>query len=139
MWARGAPNLPKDGIAPLDGLVETDWLPFPFTMNWRFTRPGQVRFEKGEPFCFITPIEHRKVETMQPVIRTLESNPVMHGQFEAWNRSRTDFNTRLASGDPDAAKEAWQRFYFKGEVPEALGTAPATHANKRRLKNPRIG
>ena len=44
-----------------------------------------------------------------------------------------------AWGDPDAAKEAWQRFYFKGEVPEALGTAPATHANKRRLKNPRIG
>ena len=24
-------------------------------------------------------------------------------------------------------------------LPEALGAAPATHANKRRLKNPRIG
>ena len=44
-----------------------------------------------------------------------------------------------AVGDPDAAKEAWQRFYFTGEVPEALGTAPATHANKRRLKTPRVG
>ena len=59
----------------------------------------------------------------------------MKGQFEAWNRQRTDFNNRLASGDPDAAKEAWQRFYFKGEIPEALGSAPETHANKRRLKN----
>ena len=41
--------------------------------------------------------------------------------------------------DPDAAKEAWQRFYFKGELPEAMGQAPATHANKRRLKTPRVG
>ena len=40
--AQGPPNLPKDGIQPLSGLVETDWLPFPFTMNWIFTRPGRV-------------------------------------------------------------------------------------------------
>ena len=79
------------------------------------------------------------MEAFEPVIRSLESNPGMKGQFEAWNRARTDFNTRLASGDPEAAKEAWQRFYFKGEVPEELGTAPATHSNKRRLKTPRVG
>jgi hypothetical protein len=139
MICSGSPNHVKDGIQPLVGLIETDWLPFPFTMNWIFTRPGRIKFERGEPFCFITLVEHRKMEAVQPVIRTLESNPTMKGQFEAWNRQRTDFNTRLASGDPDAAKEAWQRFYFKGEIPEALGTAPATHANKRRLKTPRVG
>src|SRR5579875_3362424 len=44
MSAGGPPNLPKDGIQPLTGIVETDWLPFPFTMNWKFTRPGRVRF-----------------------------------------------------------------------------------------------
>ncbi|MEG1451401.1 DUF6065 family protein [Brevundimonas sp.] len=137
--AQGAPNLIKDGIQPLVGVVETDWLPFPFTMNWMFTRPGRVKFAKGEPFCFILPIEHRKLENMQPVIRTLESNPVMRDQFDAWNRARTDFNNRLANHDPEAVKEAWQRYYFKGEVPEDLGTAPETHANKRRLKTPRIG
>jgi hypothetical protein len=108
-------------------------------MNWIFTRPGRISFEKGEPFCFINLIEHKKVEQFQPVIRTLESNPVMKGQFEAWNRARTDFNQRLAGGDPDAAKEAWQRYYFKGEVPEDLGAAPPTHSNKRRLKSPRVG
>ena len=139
LLATGAPNHIKDGIAPLTGLIETDWLPFPFTMNWLFTRPGRVKFERGEPFCFITPIEHRKAEAFEPVIRSLDSNPVMKGQFEAWNRQRTDFNKRLASGDPDAAKEAWQRFYFKGELPEDLGAAPETHTNKRRLKNPRLG
>ena len=54
IWTMGPPNHIKDGVQPLAGLVETDWLPFPFTMNWKFTRPGKVRFEKGEPFCFIT-------------------------------------------------------------------------------------
>ena len=102
MMCSGSPNHVKDGIQPLVGLIETDWLPFPFTMNWIFTRPGRITFEKGEPFCFINLIEHKKVEQFQPIIRTLESNPVMKGQFEAWNRARTDFNQRLAGGDPDA-------------------------------------
>jgi hypothetical protein len=35
VWCRGAPNSHKDGIVALDGLIETDWLPFFFTMNWR--------------------------------------------------------------------------------------------------------
>jgi len=48
-------------------------------------------------------------------------------------------NPLAESLDPDEAKEAWQRFYFKGEIPEALGSAPETHANKRRLKTPRVG
>ncbi len=139
MLAGGSPNHIKDGIQPLTGLIETDWLPFPFTMNWLFTRPGRVKFEKGEPFCFITPVEHRKVEAFEPVIRTLESNPNMKGQYDAWLKSRSDFNHRLAAGDPEATKEQWQRFYFKGEIPEELGSAPATHTNKRRLKSPRVG
>ena len=137
--ATGAPNHVKHGIQPLTGLIETDWLPFPFTMNWIFSRKGAVRFERGEPFCFIYPVRHQEVEKFEPVIRSLESNPTMQGQFEAWNRERTDFNKRLFAGDPGAAKEAWQRYYFKGEIPEDLGSAPASHVNKRRLSAPRIG
>ena len=40
LMVSGSPNHVKDGIQPLVGLVETDWLPFPFTMNWIFTRPS---------------------------------------------------------------------------------------------------
>lgn len=72
--ARGPPNLPKDGISPLEGIVETDWLPFPFTMNWRFTRPGTIRFEKGEPFCFILPLPHAIFDSMRPIIRLRTHN-----------------------------------------------------------------
>ena len=135
----GPPNLPKDGIQPLSGVVETDWLPFPFTMNWIFTRPGRVRFEKGEPFCFITLTPHRAMDAVQPVTRSLNSNPELRAQYDAWTQKREAFNARLGKRDPEAVREAWQRFYFTGELPEDMGAAPTDHVNKRRLKTPRIG
>ena len=35
MYVKGVPNQTKDAIQPLEGLIETDWLPFTFTMNWQ--------------------------------------------------------------------------------------------------------
>jgi hypothetical protein len=58
----GPPNAPKDGIAPLTGVIESDWLPYPFTMNWKLTRPGSVRFEHGEAFCRIFPVTAGSVQ-----------------------------------------------------------------------------
>ena len=40
LMVQGPINRPKDGIAALCGVIETDWSPLPFTMNWMFTRPG---------------------------------------------------------------------------------------------------
>ncbi|MFZ5668159.1 MAG: DUF6065 family protein [Pseudomonadota bacterium] len=139
MWAMGPPNHIKDGIQPLAGLVETDWLPFPFTMNWMFTRPGRVRFEKGEPFCFITLSQDRAMAEIQPVTRSLASNQDLRLQYDAWYRQRAEFNARLTRQDPDAVRDAWQRYYFKGELPEDTGPAPKDHVNKRRLKAPKLG
>jgi hypothetical protein len=76
VWARGGPNRIKDGIHPLDGLVETNWLPFSFTMNWKFTRPGAVTFAKGEPFCLITMTPSVAIEAVQPVILSMEDDPI---------------------------------------------------------------
>ncbi len=138
--AMGPPNQPKDGIQALSGVVECDWLPFPFTMNWLFTRPGKVRFEKGEAFCFITLVQDKPLHDIQPVIRRLESDPELTHQYTVWEKHRADFNQRIFRGDPEATKAAWQRFYFKGEYPEELNTpAPEGHVNKRRLKTPKRG
>ena len=141
MWVGGPPNLPKDGIQPLQALVETDWLPFPFTMNWIFTRPGRVRFEKGEPFCFVTLTPHRAMDSVQPVRRSFTSDLELKDQYDAWTRMRAEFNARLGKRDPEAMREAWQRLYFKGEMPDELQGAggPIDHLNKRRLKTPKLG
>ncbi len=136
MWVMGPPNLIKDGIQPLVGLVETDWLPFPFTMNWRFTRPGRVRFEKGEPFCFVTLTRDKELEEVTVTRRSLDAETSLRDQYLAWYKQRQDFNSKLFKRDPETVKEAWQRFYFKGELPEEAGPAPKAHVNKRRLKAP---
>lgn len=133
MWCMGPPNHVKDGIQPLAGLVETDWLPFPFTMNWIFTRPGKVRFEKGEPFCFITVTQDAQLEEFELVTRTMEENEELNAQYRAWFDARDEFNNKIYARDPKATKEAWQRFYFKGEAPAEGTEARATHTNKRRL------
>ena len=49
----GAFNEPRPGISALTGIIESDWLPYPFTMNWQMLNPGTVRFEKDEVFCTV--------------------------------------------------------------------------------------
>jgi hypothetical protein len=136
VWARGAPNLPKDGIAPLDGVIETDWLTFTFTMNWQFTRPGRIVFEKDEPFCFITPIEYRALDSIEPEILSIHQDPHLLESFQAWRDARRDFNRRLREQDPDAVKQGWQKWYPRGEGPSG-GSVPATHTSKLRVATPR--
>ncbi|MEO0466269.1 MAG: DUF6065 family protein [Pseudomonadota bacterium] len=134
VWATGAPNFFKDGIAPLTGLIETDWLPFPFTMNWQMTRPGEVIFRKGEPFCFITMMEHGRLEKIEPKLRMLSSNPDLVEEYEAWRDSRSDFNARLGKGEENAMKERWQRHYMRGQ--KVAGDDSDSHQTKRRLQKP---
>ena len=85
---RGAPNLPKDGIAPLEGIIQTDWLDFTFTMNWKFTRPGTVTFEKDEPFCFITPVDYRALMNVEPQIVPISEKPELEAAFGRWQDAR---------------------------------------------------
>ncbi len=135
VWCSGAPNHVKDGVQALEGLIETDWLPFPFTMNWIMTRPGRVYFNKGEPFCFINLIEHQKMDAVQPVLKYLDADPELLKQYQVWTEKRTEFNAKLEERDPETMKQAWQRFYFKGEIPVEDADAPAEHMVRRRLKS----
>src|SRR5262245_6713634 len=137
IWARGAPNWVKDGIAPLDGVIETDWLPFTFTMNWRFTRPGCVTFEKDEPLGFITPIEYRALETIEPEIVSIMQEPALHESYRTWSEARQDLNKRLSANEPEAVKQGWQKWYPRGETPDNAPVS-ALHVSKLKLAEPRI-
>ena len=135
VWTMGPPNEPKDGIYPLQGLIETEWLPFPFTMNWQMTRPGKVRFEKGEPFCFVTLVQDQPLEEVQPSLKLLADNPKLFEEYKAWAESRGDFNKKLIQRDAEATKQGWQRHYMKGQ--KVSGGEAETHQTKRKLKAPR--
>jgi len=89
LWIKGPSNLWKDGVTPLEGLIETDWMSATFTMNWKLTRPGQwVKFAKGEPIAMILPMRRHDLESFQPELRNLESDPDLLEKFRAWNRNR---------------------------------------------------
>jgi hypothetical protein len=135
VWVRGSPNFVKDGIMPLDGLVETDWLPMPFTMNWRFTRPCTIQFEAGEPFCFITLVPHAQLDNVSPRIASLDDDPDLKAAHGAWTLSRKEFLARLAAKDPETLKQGWQRHYIRGEGPNLKGR-PSYHLTRRRLREP---
>ena len=137
-WAlnvRGAPNTVKDGIVPLEGLVETEWLPFTFTMNWQFTRPGTVRFEAGESFCFITPVAHGLLDAIKPRLRSFDDEPDLRSRYEAWRRSRAEFQGKVAARDQEAVEAGWQKNYVKGQD-QATGQKAPFHRSKRRLHKP---
>lgn len=130
IWARGVPNLYKEGIVPLEGLVETEWLPFGFTMNWRFVRTGTINFRRGEPFCFFTLAPHAYLEDIVPQEFNLSDDETLMQAHAAWKESRHNFNVALGSDNPQAVQQGWEKKYLKG--PED-GTF---HRIKRRLMPP---
>ena len=131
--AGGPVNRPKDGIAPLCGIMEADWLPYPFTMNWQMTRPGSVRFERDEPFCTVQPIARGVLQTVEPEIVALEDHPDVRAQLLAWQQRRAEFARELYHS-PRPLKDAWQRDYFVGRMPD--GSAIPGHQTKLKLATP---
>jgi hypothetical protein len=133
LWVTGPANRPKHGIAPLTGVVETDWSPFTFTMNWLFTAPGRVVFEKGEPFCFFFPISRQILAAAEPEFRPLAEAGALAEEFAAWQRSRNDFNKDLGVAGSRAQEEGWQRTYFQGQTPSGEA-APKSHRTRQKAR-----
>ncbi len=126
LMVRGPTNYFKSGVAPLDGLVETDWATSTFTMNWKLTDPDRViRFSAGEPVCMITPFRLDALERVETRTAPIESNAELHAAFRAWAASRSSFNANPARTAAD-----WQKDYLKGEAP---GTGERAAAHKTRF------
>ena len=104
-------------------------------MNWQMTRPGEVIFRKGEPFAFITLLEHKRLEEIEPERKLMRTNAELVKEYEAWRDSRADFNARLKGREENAMKERWQRHYMRGETPD--GDKAETHQTKRRMMAPK--
>jgi hypothetical protein len=133
LWVGGPPNRAKDGLAPLGGVIETDWSPYTFTMNWRFTRPHQrVRFEQDEPVCFIFPLPRNLLDDVVPRIVPIEENPELKHRFEQWSRSRNRFQAQTATHPPASPGAKWQKFYYRGTEADGI-PGGADHRAKLRL------
>ena len=133
LWIKGPANAPKDGIAPLEGIIETDWAPFTFTMNWQFTRAREkVTFEKDEPIACLMPYPRFYAGKFEPERKSIHQNPKLYAQYTDWRDERLRFNEELKQQGSEAQKQGWQRSYMKGEDP--TGRAFAGHQTKVLMK-----
>jgi hypothetical protein len=134
LLVRGPANWPKDGIYPLEGVVETDWSEATFTMNWKMTRPVQrVIFDEGEPIALLVPQRRGELETFQPEIRAIEDVPELHQGYQQWSQSRDSFNAGLRQPGSKEVKQGWQKHYFQGV--HLTKTPGPEHQTKLKLRD----
>jgi hypothetical protein len=113
IYIRGIPNKEYRVAQPLDAIVETDWLPFTFTYNFRFFDTGTIEFKKDEPiFCFF-PILRNTVENFEIRSQFVDSDPELQNDFMEYARSRDEHQTKPRSD----RSEEFQKFYIDGRGP----------------------
>lgn len=124
LLVRGPANSPKDGVSPLEGLVETDWAVATFTMNWKITRPDTwITFVTGEPIAQLVPQRRGELEEFVPEQVPIHTEPALERDNATWCKGRDRFNAERTIPDSDAAKEGWQKHYSQGKTPSG-GVAP---------------
>jgi Family of unknown function (DUF6065) len=134
LLVHGPINNPKDGIEGLCGIVETDWSPYSFTMNWIFTSAEvPIRFEMAEPYCHIIPIQRGELENLQPELRWLSEEPELKAQHESWCKSRDRFMVELGHAGSEAHDARWQKLYYQGLMSDGQ-PSQADHRTRLRLK-----
>jgi len=114
LYVKGPANNPKRGVTALEGVVETDWLNFTFTMNWKITEPNyEVVFEKDEPICSFFTYPRNYLESFDAEYRHLSSNPEMLVKYMEYADSRSNYNATLRTNGGKG-----QRDYLRGSDKE---------------------
>jgi hypothetical protein len=135
LLVRGPANRPKDGVSPLEGLVETDWAVMTFTMNWQLTRPDTpVRWEAGEPVCMLVPQQRGDLEGFRPAFRSIKTAPETRKLTMLALEQRLELVRRVRTvslfGLVRHGRDRFERLYFRGRYPDDR-KAPAHRAAVR--------
>lgn len=122
---RGPANTPKVGIYALEAVVESDWLVFNSTFNWKMTMADTpVRFEKGEPVGMIVPTPRGFAEQFSPEIRSMAANPELQAAAAAWAGEAAEYRML------NTKKIKWLGRYLRGVDPSGKQVIPD---HKRRV------
>ncbi|HVZ93248.1 MAG TPA: DUF6065 family protein [Phycisphaerales bacterium] len=112
---RGPTNDIKDNAVPLDGLIETDWSPYSFTMNWKLVRRNvPVYFKKGDPVCMLQPFP---LELLEQFDCSFEPYAAAPGNIQQGHK---DFVDKRLAGNAVAAQGEYvpHRDYYTGRFPD---------------------
>jgi hypothetical protein len=81
-------------------------------------------------------VPHIQLDSVQPKIRSLDTDPELKSAFTEWSTSRADFSARLKAREASAVAEKWQKTYVRGKGGTEGDGGPMFHLAKRRLKAP---
>lgn len=125
LWVRGPANEPRDNCVALEGIVETDWAPYTFTMNWKVMRRGSpVWFKKGEAVCMVSPMPLGMLEEFGAEMRGIEEEPELAEAHMRFAQARRE---SIAKGLAEDTKP-FARDYYQGKRPD--GTKVEEHRSK---------
>jgi len=106
LFIKGPTNHFKHGAHALEAIVETDWLPYTFTLNWKLTKANEtVFFEKGEPISCIFPIQRGYLESFDAVEYLGDPDSEFSKQHDFWANKRSELKTN---------KNRDHAYYIKG-------------------------
>lgn len=86
---KGPGNRWKVNCVALEGVIETWWLNYTFTINWKVVEPGVVTFARGESLGQLVPIPHatfRDATAVEGPIEHLE--PEAAAEMMRWREER---------------------------------------------------
>jgi len=118
LFITGPINEPKNGITPLSGLVETDWLPFTFTMNWKITATNTpIAFYPGDTICQFFPYPRGYIEKFKAHKDSIKNHKEINEEYMEWATSRNEINKQIKDQtiNQDTRKKLWEKTYFRGE------------------------
>ena len=115
LYIRGMPNRGYQILNPLDAIVETDWLPFTFTYNFKFTDAGVVEFKKGDPLFSFFPIKRNTVENFKIISQSIQKDWQLLGDFLEYKNTR---EKHVRERYLDGYK--FQKFYLDGRGPKKI-------------------
>lgn len=120
----GPANNPIDGLYPLEGLVETNWLPFTFTMNFKIIEKNKlIRIKQYTPICRILPYPLNLNQKTNLTFSNLQDDKKLFADYNAWSKAREDFNDK---GTLNSTSNR-QFFYRDGKDPSGNFIAEGMH------------
>ena len=130
LFVRGPTNYYKENVVPLDGLVETDWAPYTFTMNWKIVKPNSpIWFKKGEAVCMIIPYPIAVIEQFKTHTAQIDDEPELLDAYRQWSEQRTKQYEQIAR--QDKPEDFYRLDYVRGSRPD--GTFAKAHWSKLKL------
>jgi hypothetical protein len=94
-------------VTALTGIVETYWLPYPFTLNWKIQEPNiPIVVNKGDVLAQIFPVQINVFDDIDVEVKYAhDMSQELRNDLVSWSKSRHE--------NP----KTYQGFYHRGEIP----------------------